>query len=211
MDSRKISALLGLAASLCISTAFAQAPPEAVAPLDPTGSWLFTIGVEQVSLDEKQSAVEWIDDSAVGINFEGEYFFHPHYSVSLGISLLSYDDNASFTQETEDSWGDDDSSESDAMGFPLYGEVGYKHFFGPHGKTYVAARGGYSVMLASERGIGNCSNCYEEDIDIEGGAYGSLGAGVRLGTSWLLGVQYKHYFSGDIDRSAGLSISYSYF
>lgn len=207
----KSRTLTGLISLFCFATANAQTPD--AMPIDPKGSWAFTVSVEQVSFDEEQAASPeaLIDDSAPALNFEAEYFFHQHYSTSFGLSLISYDDHASFTQRTEDNFGDRDTSKSDAIGIPVYGELGYKRFLGPQGKTYVTARAGYSVMLSSERSISNCSNCYEEDIEIDGGAYAALGAGIKLGTSWLLGVQYKNYFSGDFTRSAGVNLSYMYF
>lgn len=204
-------ALTGLFSLVFCTAISAQTPAENAAAIDPTGSWIFTLGVEQFSFDQEQATVEYIDDSAVGLDIEAEYFFHQRYSVSFGVSFIPYDDNAGFSQETEDNFGDRDTSSSDASGVPLYGELGYKHFFGPQGKTYVTARAGLSAMLSSERSISSCSNCYEEDIDIEGGFYGVLGAGVRLGSSWLLGLQYRNYFSGDFSRGVGATLSYTTF
>jgi len=174
---------------------------------DPAGSWAFNFGVEQVSFDKEQAASPdaFIDDSATGLILEGEYFFRSHYSATIGIEFLQYDDNASFSQDTTGGYKD-----SDASGMPIYGEVGYKRFFGPNDKTYITARGGMSIMLSSERSISNCSNCYDEDIEIDGGFYGMLGLGVRLGDAWALGVHYKNYFTGDIENAVGLTVSYGY-
>ncbi|HSX84746.1 MAG TPA: outer membrane beta-barrel protein [Cellvibrio sp.] len=172
---------------------------------DPSGTWAFNFGVEQVSFDKEQAYQEFIDDSATALNIEGEYFFRSHYSVTLGIQFLPYDDEGTFSQDTTGGY-----KSSDASGMPIYGELGYKRFFGPSEKTYVTARAGMSVMVASDRSISNCSNCYEEDIDIDGGFYGLLGAGVRLGQAWTLGVHYKSYFSGDIDNAVGIAVSYGY-
>ena len=170
---------------------------------DPAGSWAFNFGVEQVSFDKEKAYEEYIDDSATALVIEGEYFFRSHYSVTLGLEFLPYDDNAGFRQATTDG-----EKSSDASGMSIYGEVGYKRFFGPNDKTYITARGGMSIMLSSERSISNCSNCYDEDIEIDGGFYGMLGLGVRLGDAWALGVHYKNYFTGDIENAVGLTVSY---
>jgi hypothetical protein len=61
-------------------------------------------------------------------------------------------------------------------------------------------------MLASERGISNCSNCYSEDIEIDGGIYGVLGVGQTLG-SLDLSVQFQQYLSGDLDNTIRLKLS----
>ena len=167
-------------------------------------------GVEQVNFDKRQAAQEFIEDSATAIYFEGEYFFNRLFSTSFGMAFYSYDDNAAFSQWVEDWTGDEDYTSSDASGIPVYAEAGYKQFFGADGRTYITARGGLSLMLASERSISNCSDCREEDIEIDGGAYGALGAGVRLGNSFLLGVHYKHFFSGDIENATGISFSYNF-
>lgn len=172
---------------------------------DPARTWAFNFGVEKVSFDKKKASLELIDDSATALVVEGEYFFSSHYSVTIGLEFLPYDDEASFRQDTTGGY-----KSSDASGMPIYGELGYKRFFGPNDKTYVTARAGMSVMLSSERSISNCSNCYEEDIDIDGGFYGLLGAGVRLGQSWALGVHYKGYFTGDIENAVGINVSYGY-
>lgn len=172
---------------------------------DPARTWAFNIGVEQVSFDKQKASEQGIDDSATALLFEGEYFFHSHYSVTLGLEFLPYDDDASFSQDTTAGY-----KSSDASGMPIYGELGYKRFFGASEKAYITTRAGMSVMVASDRSISNCTDCYEEDIDIDGGFYGLVGLGVRLGQSWSLGMHYKSYFTGDIENAAGISISYGY-
>lgn len=204
MPSIKSLSLCGIASLFMASAATAQTR------FDPTGSWIVGGGVEQVVLDRQQASKEMIDDTAVSVYVEGEYIFSRFFSTSFGLAYYDYDDYATFTQWTEDSWGDERRSRSDAQGVPVYAEVGYKQFFSSEGRVYITARGGLALMLASERSISNCSNCYEEDIDIEGGAYGVLGAGVRLASSFLLSVRYKHFFSGDIEHVTGLNFSYSF-
>lgn len=209
MQTMKSLVLPGLLSFLLATVANAQDPSNN-GPFDPSGTWAVGGGIEQVKFDRQQAAQEFIEDSATAIYFEGEYFFNRLFSTSFGMGFYSYDDNAAFSEWVEDWTGDDDYTSSDASGVPVYAEAGYKQFFGADGRTYVTVRGGLSLMLASERSISNCSDCYEEDIDIEGGGYGAVGAGVRLGNSFLLGVHYKHFFSGDIDRATGLNLSYQF-
>jgi hypothetical protein len=63
-------------------------------------------------------------------------------------------------------------------------------------------------MIVSERTISNCSNCYSEDIDIDGGPY--AGAALGLGSD-RVGVtfRYNQYLEGDdgIESTLGLSVS----
>lgn len=203
MKSIASPALTGLIAGLVLASNV-QAE-ETNIRFDPARTWAFTFGVEQIAFDKEQAQREFIDDSATALILEGEYFFHSHYSLTLGFAFLPYDDDASFSQDTTGGY-----KNSDASGMPVYGELGYKRFLGANAKTYITARAGVSAMVASERSISNCSNCYEEDIDIDGGVYAMLGAGVRLGQAWALGVHYKSYFSGDIDSAAGVVLSYAY-
>lgn len=203
MKSIAPSALTSLIASLVlVSNVQAE---ETNDRFDPSSTWAFTFGVEQIAFDQEQAQRELIDDSATALILEGEYFFHSHYSLTLGLAFLPYDDDASFSQDTTGGY-----KSSDASGMPIYGELGYKRFFGANAKTYITARAGVSAMVASERSISYCSNCYEEDINIDGGVYAMLGAGVRLGHSWTLGLHYKNYFSGDIDNAVGIGFSYGY-
>lgn len=214
MQPMKSLVLSGLISSFLVSAFLATAASAQDSsdngPFDPSGTWAVGGGVEHVNFDKQQSAQELIEDSATALYFEGEYFFNRLFSTSFGMAFYSYDDNAAFSQWVEDWTGDEDYTSSDASGIPVYAEAGYKQFFGADGRTYITARGGLSLMLASERSISNCSDCREEDIEIDGGAYGALGAGVRLGNSFLLGVHYKHFFSGDIENASGISFSYNF-
>ena len=203
MRSISSLALTSLVTSLIFTTnAYAQD-----STFDPAGSWAFNFGLEQVSFNKEQAASPsaQIDDSAIGLIFEGEYFFSSHYSATVGMEYLAYDDNGSFTQNTTDGY-----KSSDASGIPIYGELGYKRFFGENERAYVTARAGMSIMVSSERSISYCSDCAEQDIEIDGGFYGMAGLGVRLGHNWALGAHYKSYLTGDIENAVGVSVSYGY-
>src|SRR5690554_2704099 len=97
---------------------------------DPAKTWALNFGVEQVSFDKEKASLEFVDDSATALIFEGEYFFSSHYSATVGLAIFSYDDEASFQQDTTRGYKSSDSS-----GIPVYGELGYKRFFGPTEKT----------------------------------------------------------------------------
>jgi hypothetical protein len=106
-----------------------------------------------------------------------------------------------------DNWyGDEGYEESDANALMLFAEYGPKYRFGQDNMSFFTVRGGVSGMLASERSISNCSNCYEEDIEIDGGVYGVLGIGQTLG-SLDLSLQFQQYLSGDLDNTVRLKLS----
>ena len=69
--------------------------------------------------------------------------------------------------------------------------------------------GGLSGIFFSERSISSCSNCYSEDIDIDGGLYGVLGVGHKLGY-FDIGLQFHQYFTGDLDNGFRLKLSSSF-
>jgi hypothetical protein len=122
------------------------------------------------------------------------------------MNFLFYHDNAAFVQYVEDYWGDIDYAQSDANALTLFAEYGPKYRFGINNESFVVVRGGATAVLFSERAISGCSNCYAEDIDINGGLYGVLGIGQTLGMLDV-SLQFQQYFSGDIDNSFRLKIS----
>lgn len=194
-------------ASLLAATSFAAAPynnnPNNA---DYTG-WSWSGHVDHVTIDSEAAAGQWIEDSATAIGGAAEYYSSKsENTLVLGASVLLYRDNAEFAQYVEDYWGDVDYTESDATAFMLFAEYGPKYRFGQDNMSFFTVRGGVSGILASERGISNCSNCYSEDIEIDGGVYGVLGIGQTLG-SLDLSLQFQQYFSGDLDNSIRLKLS----
>jgi hypothetical protein len=165
----------------------------------------FHLGQEWVAFDKEQAQREFIHDSAEALILEGEYFFHPYFSYTVGVALLSYDDKASYSQKTTGGY-----KSSSSRGIPIYGDVGYKQFFGANARTYITLRTGVSVMTVSDRSITDCTDCHAEDIDIDGGIYAMAGAGVRFAKSWTVGLRYKSYFSGDMDNAVGIGFSYGF-
>jgi hypothetical protein len=203
--SQSIRTLI-LVGTLCCASA--NADTSSTPSFNPQGKFLFTVGVEQMNFDKEKSAENYIDDSGVALNLEGEYFIRPMFSAGFGLAFIPYDDNAGFKQQTKDGFGDIKTSSSEASGMLLFGDLGYKNYIGQDDRFYVTLRGGMSFMADSSRSIPNCSNCAEQDIELDGGLYTKLGTGVRLGNAWHLGLYYTGYLSGDLKNSMGLSVSY---
>lgn len=199
------SCLLGT--SLLTSVAFAAAPSNNNPNnIDYTG-WSWSGHVDHVTIDSQAAAEQWIEGTATAIGGAAEYYSSKtENTLVLGTSILFYRDNAEFSQYVEDYWGDTDYSESDATAIMIFAEYGPKYRFGQNNMSFFTVRGGVSGMLYSERAISSCSNCYSEDIDIEGGAYGVLGVGQTLG-SLDLSVQFQQYLSGDLDNTIRLKLS----
>lgn len=173
----------------------------------PSGSWSWSGHVDHVTLDKEAAFSQGVDETATALGFAGEYYTNrSEMTLSLGLNVLLYNDNDEFVQYVRDYWGDHSYEESDASALMLFAEYGPKYRFGTDNLSFVVVRGGASAILGSERSISDCSNCYSEDIDINGGVYGVLGVGRTLG-SLDLSLQYQQYFSGDIDNSIRLKLS----
>jgi len=170
-------------------------------------SWSWSGHIDHMNLDKEAAWEEGIEDSATAIGFAAERYTNTsEMTLSLGMNFLFYHDNAAFAQYVEDYWGDIDYTESDASAITVFAEYGPKYRFGQNNKSFAIVRGGANAVLFSERAISGCSDCYSEDIDIEGGLYGVLGVGQTLGFLDV-SLQFQQYFSGDIDNSLRLKIS----
>jgi len=171
------------------------------------GNWSWSGHIDHVTFDEEAAAEAFIEDTATALGFAAEYYTNTsENTLSLGMNILFYRDNAAFGQYVEDYWGDVDYSESDASAIMLYAEYGPKYRFGQDNMSFVVVRGGASGIFASERTIANCSDCYSEDIEMDGGVYGIVGIGQTLG-SLDLSLQFQQYFSGDLDNALRLKLS----
>lgn len=168
--------------------------------------WSWSGHVDHINLVEEEAAREGVEDTAFALGGAAEYYAsNTANTLSLGLNLLFYHDNEAFAQYVEDYWGDEGYEESDANALMLFAEYGPKYRFGLQKNSFFSARLGVSGIFASERSISNCSNCYSEDIDIDGGVYGILGIGQTLGRIDI-DLQFQQYFGGDLDNALRLKI-----
>lgn len=169
--------------------------------------WSWSGHADYITIDKKAAAEQWIEDDAFAIGGAAEHYASDsENTLSLGASFIFYRDNAEFSQYVEDYWGDEGYEKSDANAFMLFAEYGPKYRFGQDNMSFFSVRGGVSGILGSERSISDCSNCYSEDIEIDGGVYGVLGIGQTLGAVDI-SLQLQQYFSGDLDNTLRLKIS----
>lgn len=195
-----------LGTSLIATSSFAATYNNNPTNADYTG-WSWSGHVDHITFDSEAAAAEFIEETATAIGGAAEYYSsNSENTLSLGFSLVFYRDNAAFGQYVEDYWDDVDYEESDANAVMLFAEYGPKYRFGQNNTTFVTVRGGISGILGSERGISNCSDCYSEDIEIDGGVYGLLGVGQTLGRLDL-SLQFQQYLSGDLDNSLRLKFA----
>jgi hypothetical protein len=169
-----------------------------------SADWSFGGYLESISLNSEKAAQEGIDDSALALGFNADYFSDGLMAVSLGSAWVKYDDNRGFDQQVEVIGGFDDgdiqTASSDASAFLVYFDAGPRFTFGR--SSYFSAKAGFTTFFASERAIGSCSDCYSEDIDIDGGAY----LQAALGHSFdrvSIGFVYNQYLDDDKGVSDG--------
>lgn len=173
--------------------------------------WSWSGNIEHINIDPEvaQRRDIQIGDSATALGLAAEYFTADGPSFSLGLSYILYNDNNEFYQYIHDDWNGRSYEQSDASAVMASAEIGQKIRYGWDQLSFFTARGGVNGIFASERSIANCSSCYAEDLDINGGFYGVLGVGHSF-NAMDIELQFQQYFSGDLENSLRLKISSSF-
>lgn len=201
--------LLSAAIVACAALGAKLAIADEASPAETAGKWEFSLGLASVAIDSEVAQQNAIDDSAIAIGLTADYDYGK-YLATIGFDLIGYDDNAGFRQRTTGGFGGDQNSSSDASGMLLSVAGGPKWHVGKEAKTMLYVQGGYALMIGSERSIANCSNCYSEDIEVDGGVFAKAGVLQNVGKVGL-GLFVTQFLTGDgIDGSFGLSISTNY-
>ena len=181
--------------------------------------WSISGNVDHINIDHQ--AANRVDvmvaESATAIGIAGEYVDAGSLTYAIGLNYIMYNDNNEFSQYVEDNWSDDwdddwDSysyEESNANAFMLFAEVGPTIYFGADEMSFFSVRGGVSGIFDSTRAINYCSDCYSENINLDGGLYGALGIGRTL-SSFDISLQFQQYFTGDIDNSLRLKMAFNF-
>lgn len=192
----------------CFSYSTASAQGAATAPQS-SGKWEFSVSVGHEELDSETAYQAYIEDNAWSIGISADYD-SGRWLSSIGLGIVRYRDDAGFTQGTVDGWGDYDNSESTASGTLLSFAIGPRWKVGADESVLLYTQAGLGKMFESSRSIANCSNCYEEDIDLESGLFARFGLIKELG-SFGLGFSLTQYLSGDgQDRSLSFIWSTAY-
>lgn len=156
-----------------------------------------------VSIDEKVAYMEGIGDSATYWKFGWEQR-NIDWIWGVGISGYLYDDKYEFSQQTQDNFGNKKDSESSATAFNAYLEGGYRYIVNQN--FDVALLAGYEAVLSSDRGIGLCTNCYSEDIDVSAGLYAQPRMTYTWDNGWYGALGYNAYFGGDVSNALMITL-----
>jgi hypothetical protein len=163
-------------------------------------------GLGQASIDGQKAFAGGVEDSALYIRL-GMEFQRSSWLYGVGISGLIYDDNADFSQTVQDQFGNISTADSSAEAFDLYGEFGYRYLLAT--RAYLDFITGYEQMLTSGRSISNCSNCYDEDIDIDSGFYLMPRLQFETEGGFTFSLLYRQYFTGDLESAVVFAIGKS--
>ena len=174
--------------------------------VDP-GSIVWSFSVGQVNFDSPVAVQEGIEDDALYWKLGVEYQEN-NYIIGGGFSIFSYSDDESFSQLVEDVFGDTSREESSAEAFNLFVEGGYKFDLGSGFSLALLA--GFEAVLSSERSIDFCSDCIEEDIDIESGFYVAPRITYQFSNNIVVSGTFQQHLQGDVENSVFFTIGYLY-
>ena len=171
------------------------------------GNWGLGGYLGYYSLNNEKAKQEGIDDTALALGFIADYHSDSLLTTTFGAEILFYDDNNSFSQQVEVVGGFDDgdirTESSDANAFTVYFETGPRWNLGSNEEAYISLKGGVETVFLSERSISLCSDCREEDIDIDGGLY-LTAAIVRNLNHVSIGFHYQQFLDDDDGLESGL-------
>lgn len=176
-------------------------------PSDSGGGALY-IGFGSLNLNPVKAYEQGVGDTAWYLKGAFSVETRDNLLFSLGLSGYFYEDYEYFYHEMEDHWGDRWVETSDASSFNLFGEIGYRLDIDSHLSIDLVA--GYEKILASDRSISDCYDCYSEDIDFASGAYVSPRINYVSDSGLLLGLSYQSYASEDLESAVTFSIGFSH-
>lgn len=174
--------------------------------LDIPQGWAMSFNLGSTSINSELSA-QGLGGSAFNFGMSFDYLEQDWYS-SILIDILEFDDENEFKQGVVSNYGSDSTETSTASATSIGGAIG-KAFFVNNNKTMLYAQGGANILFGASRAIDNCSNCYEEDLDVSGGLFARLGANI-YSDNIVFGVYSSFGLSGDIDNVFGIKVGFQY-
>jgi hypothetical protein len=164
--------------------------------------WL--MGVGYFSLEKNNAAAEGVGSNAtfIKLGWEGQ---KGSLTYAIGMEAFLLSDKDSFNVTVEDGFGDVSTQSSTAEGYGVYGELGYSVPFSNNMK--IDLMGGLDLLWAS-RGVGNCSDCPSEDVNLDGGLYLEPRLRIINESGFNFSIGYRSYLSGDIENGFSLNFSW---
>jgi hypothetical protein len=185
--------LLPLAA-LSLTVSAQQAEETATA-----GHWNYEGSLTLVNIDSERAAQELIKDRATAIALYANYL-KSDWVTTLRGTFIIYSDENEFSQTVEIVGGFDDgdieTASSDANALSLGIATGRQWRFGEQDNNRVLLQLGYDHIFGSERSISDCTNCYSEDIEVDGGVFVRAAITRNFG-GFSGGLTAAQYLTGD--------------
>jgi len=164
----------------------------------------WTIGIGVYSLDSEQASLQGIGDQAtfLKLGWAGQ---SKQFTYGIGLSGLLLDDRNSFSVLVDGPFSGTSVESSDADAIGGYGELGYSYNFDSNVKVDLLA--GLEFINAS-RGIANCIDCPEEDIDLDSGLYIEPKLAFIQQNGLIVSLSYRKYLNADIN--GGVTIDFAW-
>lgn len=159
--------------------------------------------VHSMAIDEQVALSSRVGEELTSINFfwQGEI---NNLLLSAGMGLLTYEDHGGYQVNVTDQYGNSSTKTASASGVDLNFEAGYRHKIS---KLNLDILAGFSSFNSS-RSVDNCSDCPDEDIEIDSGSYIKPRIGYQFGEKWGAELSYTNYFTADVSNNIGLAFTF---
>ncbi|WP_299267471.1 hypothetical protein [uncultured Psychrosphaera sp.] len=172
--------------------------------------WSMNVNLGLASINSDLNSQGLGDSASVfGLSFDQ---LNENKYLSIFAERVSFEDDYSFSQDVVITSGYGGSSngteKSEASALSIGGAYGFAWFVNEN-KSMLYAQGGVNLLLDATRGIPNCSDCYEEDLDVSGGLFGRVGANIFI-DNIILGVYSSLALSGDVESNFGIKLGFQF-
>ncbi len=180
------------------SFAESQSNSEADQPIGEiqTSTWVAGLGFTKIEQNTVNSECVGSSSPEFHFNYTAQ---DGHFIYGGGMAIYLLDDNCKFSQDVIDGWGGRGRASSNASGLGLFGELGYSLPIEPR-SVHFDLFSGFEHIWA-ERSISNCTNCYSENIDIDGGIYLKPQFKFIRESGFTITIGAKLYPNSEIDHS----------
>jgi hypothetical protein len=177
-----------------------ESTPKKSNPLD-HHTW--GVSLQTMSIDEEVAANNYIGDSmqSASLFWQGK---KSNVLIGAGLGILLMDDQGSYEVDVMRVGGGNETRKAEAGGINFYFEAGYRHIIE---KINFDLLVGFE-KISADRSVDNCSNCPEEDIDIQAGMYFKPRIGYQVNDKFWMNLSYSSYLNADISNNVGLIFTF---
>lgn len=161
------------------------------------------VSLQTMSIDEEVAANNYIGDrmQSASLFWQGK---KSNLLIGAGLGVLIMDDHGSYDVDVMRVGGGNTTKKAEAGGINFYFEAGYRHIIE---KINLDLLVGFEKIRA-DRSVDNCSNCPEEEIDMDAGMYFKPRIGYQINDKFWMDLSYSSYLSGDLSNNIGLIFTF---